>query len=102
MAKKTRAPTMSEPFTLLKVESSTSAAITPAPAPASSGMRVATVVAISFEAAISGSGSTYRNARFTSRYTSATLTLPRMSARGSVCCGWLTSPPMNATSAQPS
>ena len=59
---------------------STTAAMSAAPSPPNSGMCSAAVAAISFDCAICGSGSRYMKPMLTTRYTSMTQSVPRISA----------------------
>src|ERR1700730_3141071 len=102
IAKNIRGPVIIEPFKPLNADTITTALMMAAPNPPNSGICSAAVAAINFDCAICGSGNRYMNPMFTTRYTNITQSVPRISASGSVRWGFLTSPPMNDRSAQPS
>ena len=92
IAKNTREPVIIEALSPLKAATTTAAAITAAPALPSSGMRAATLAAMSLEPAICAGASAYRKPTLTTRYTSMTHSAPAISARGRLRCGSLISP----------
>src|ERR1700704_4576015 len=96
IAKNTRDPVIIEAFRPLKADTTTAAPTTAAPAPPSSGMRAATVEAMSFEPAICAGASAYMKPMLTTRYTSMTDSAPAIRASGRLRCGSLISPAMVA------
>src|ERR1700677_4909717 len=91
-----------EPFSPLKLDTSTSPATRPAPALPIAGMRAAAVAATSGELAISDADNACQNPRLSNTYTSTTQAVPRTSPMGNVVCGPDTSPPTDVRFDHPS
>src|SRR6185437_14491608 len=91
-----------EPLSPLKADTSTSPAITAAPALPIEGIRAAALAATSGELAISDADNACQNPRLSRTYTSMTHAVPRTRPTGNVVCGRETSPPTEVRFDQPS